>query len=277
MKFAKHALAVAAAVTLPAVAQAGPFQFSDTVLGGTNTFQFSSLVISGQGTSTVTITDGGLSPGSANGVLDPIGSSTDSFVETGTVFGASFKNIVGGSEVGVPAGVSGLTVNYELYAVYTPPAGVLAGVAGVNGTDAVAFFSGAYFTLYYDDVVDGLFTGGSTAIGSGSNGTGNCVLPGYGIAQGTCELNFDFNALAGIFSVVGGNDFMDYDRRSVNLDINVDEVSPAFSPVFGPSGVQVVEIDHDGSARFSVPEPGSLALLSGALMGLAAFGRRRSA
>jgi len=275
--FKKLAMASAIALaTTSAQALVIDAQFSTAPLGGTDTFMFDNINLTTVGTSTLTIRDT-----SGNGILDPIGTSTDTFVETGLVSAINFK-LDGINIVGTPG--TGLNSRYELFAVFTPPqGGPLAGLAGTTATGAVGFFTApTNAAIFYDTSVNGTFDlGSSTQIAQFNLSPtlgGNCELPAFGQAQGSCVLNFDFASNGGINGVFtsGGNKLAG-SGVIARVDFNVDKLATPFSPIFpgGPGSDQVRQLSSSGSLEF-IPEPGVAGLLGIGLLALGAVRRRRT-
>lgn len=258
---------IALALTAPLSALAAVTTFSNVPLGGSKTFAFDQIQISG-GNSKVVLTDA-----NSDGLLNP----GDTFAETGLVAGVGFTDV--NSNVLNDTGLN-TTGGYQLFAVFNPLVGqVIAGGAIAPGifSYVVGFSATSGFDLYYDtDLSPGLQ--GSMLIGKGTNGAGTCSV--NSISQsGDCVLQFDFDdagiSAPGVFTQSGID--VGALNASIRVDMNVDRITPTFfSPTYDVvGGTQERFLDHNGSASFVVPEPSSLALL--ALGGLAGLIRRRKA
>jgi len=214
----------------------------------------------GQGNVVITDTDG-------NGSLDAGGVLGDSFLENVTVFQTQFfKN-----GLVVPVSISGINTQYEIFGVAT-----LTGNSGLQGPNVVATFdSSSNATLYFDSNVNGVLDAASASvIGQLTNTNGDCVFTGSpsGFAEGSCGMSFDFDAAgvsdAGVWTLAG-TDLGDLGAK-ISLDIDVDSINPAVQLAYagGPGSSQTVGVTHDGSSKFSVPEPSILALFGIGLIGL---------
>lgn len=274
---------VALALTAPLSAFAALTTFSNASLGGSNTFDFAQIQISG-GNSQVVLTDTNNS-----GALD-IG---DTFVETGLVAGVAFTDAATNP---ISATITGITTQYELWAIFSPLNGYISGatVASVGPVTVQSFTANftvpSAFTIYYDTTIGGGFNAGtSTVIGLGTlpSTDSNCVVTsttigGSSTNTGACLMNFAFDAAgptkAGVWTQAG-QDLGSYDTASIRIDMNVDNFAPSFfSPTFDTvGGTQTRFIDHNGSASFTVPEPGSLAITGLGLLSALGLRRRKSA
>jgi hypothetical protein len=207
-----------------------------------------------------------------NGVLD--GSFGDTFAETGLVSAVNFQL----ANINIPVGTSGIGLDYELLAVYS-----LGGVAGTVGTDLMAIMTTGAATIFYDETPNSIVDGGAVAIGTLAipPGGGDCVVTAFSaFTEGSCKMSFDFAAAAGVGTgiwTVGGLNLAGNPADSMTIDININNSVPPVAPVYpgGPGSTQNISIDHDGSAVINIPEPGTLALLGAALLGIVGFQRRR--
>lgn len=274
MKLNRTLLATAIALPLmqlvPASVQAAAFTFSNTSLGGANTFTADEIVISWVGApSSLSITDT-----TGEGFL----SAGDTFTETGLIYNFGFKM------AGLPVFGTGLGSTYEMFGEFLGGGGgLLTGtLASVTPTQVIgSFAAGSLINIYYDDtVIDGVLTGGSTLIGvlNPANFPSQCIITAS-YAQGSCKMDFDFDAggatTPGVWTI-GGIDLADLGAHAV-VDINVNSISPALAAVYpgGNGSTQTVAVDHDGSMVVSVPEPSILALMGLGLAGMGMVGARR--
>ena len=269
--------AFATTVAIQGAAQAAAtFQFDTSAIAGSTTnftFLTNEMTFTAIGTPTITLTDS-----NNDGVIG----GADDFAEIGITSIVNFQL----NNANIPVGTTGINNFYELIVNFN-----FVGTADIVGSNAVATFSSGSATVFYDEVVDSI--AGATAIAQldlfAPNGS-QCVLTGPGLAEGSCGIVLDFDALAvtaaGVWTI-GGTDLGNL-GATIELDVDVDNVTPPFQvayPGFGvtcgtlatPSCVQQVSTDQDGSAEINVvPDPGTLALLGISMLGLAGARRRKA-
>lgn len=160
-------------------------------------------------------------------------------------------------------------------------------LTGTIGSAGELFYTSGTISLYYFETN---MTNTSQFInifdidvmGGGQNAAGIFVAGavttfGAGNVNGVAaEDVFNFNVPYGSFGNFVDN-FAPQFLFSV-LDLNTD--NPTFTPVFDVNqqytGIINATGQHDGSIKFNVPEPGSLALLGLGLLGLGAASRRKA-
>lgn len=198
--------------------------------------------------------------------------AADSFVEFGITSAINFQN----NNINIPIPTTGLGINYELLAQFT-----LKGIASIVGTNVVVNFfpgSGSTASIYYDEILNNAIDG-ATIIGQLTKASGDCVFTGaVFFAEGSCKINFAFDDAAvsdpGVWTYMSGD--LGDRKTTLTLDINGHDIKTSSPlPLYPASGVIAGTLQHDGTATFGVPEPGTIAIMGLGLLGLAGFARRR--